>query len=48
VAVVDLLGIPVDVTSPIDGIVGPTLVDAGDAVEYGEAVVVIERHEDDD
>jgi biotin carboxyl carrier protein len=48
VAVVDQLGIPVDVTSPIDGIVGPTLVDAGDAVEYGEAVVVIERHEDDD
>jgi acetyl/propionyl-CoA carboxylase alpha subunit len=47
VAVVDQLGIPVDVTSPIDGIVGPTLVEAGDAVEYGEALVVVEPHEDD-
>jgi acetyl-CoA carboxylase biotin carboxyl carrier protein len=42
VAVVDQLGIPVDVTSPVDGIVGATLVDAGDAVEYGEALVVVE------
>jgi len=48
VAVVDQLGIPVDVTSPIDGIVGPTLVEAGDAVEYGEALVVVERHEGED
>jgi biotin carboxyl carrier protein len=47
VAVVDQLGIPVDVTSPVDGIVGPTLVEAGDAVEYGEALVVVERHEGD-
>jgi biotin carboxyl carrier protein len=47
VAVVDQLGIPVDVTSPIDGIVGPTLVEAGDAVEYGEALVVVEPHESD-
>ena len=42
VAVVDQLGIPIDVTSPVDGVVGPTLVDAGDAVEYGEALVVVE------
>jgi len=48
VAVVDQLGIPVDVTSPIDGVVGPTLVAAGDAVEYGEALVVVERHEGED
>jgi biotin carboxyl carrier protein len=48
VAVVDQLGIPIDVTSPIDGIVGPTLVEAGDAVEYGEALVAVDRHEDDD
>src|SRR5919197_862196 len=42
VAVVDQLGIPVDVTAPIDGVVGATLVDAGDAVEYGEALVVVD------
>jgi biotin carboxyl carrier protein len=48
VAVVDQLGIPIDVTSPVDGIVGPTLVEAGDAVEYGEALVVVERHESED
>ena len=28
--------------APIDGIVGPTLVEAGDAVEYGQALVVVE------
>lgn len=43
VAVVDLLGVPQDVVSPIDGIVGATLVDAGDGVEYGEPLVVVER-----
>lgn len=43
VATVDLLGLPQDVVSPIDGIVGATLVEAGDGVEYGEAVVVVER-----
>lgn len=42
-AVVDLLGVPQDVLSPVDGIVGATLVDAGDGVEYGEALVVVER-----
>jgi len=42
-AVVDLLGLPQDVVSPVDGIVGATLVDAGDGVEYGEPLVVVER-----
>jgi biotin carboxyl carrier protein len=42
VAVVDQLGIPIDVTSPVDGVVGATLVEAGDAVEYGEPVVVVD------
>ncbi|HET7727904.1 MAG TPA: biotin/lipoyl-containing protein [Candidatus Limnocylindrales bacterium] len=42
VAVVDLLGVPQDVVSPIDGIVGATLVDAGDGVEYGEPLVLVE------
>jgi biotin carboxyl carrier protein len=41
VAVVDLLGIPQDVVAPIDGIVVELLVEPGDAVEYGEEVVMI-------
>jgi biotin carboxyl carrier protein len=42
VAIVDLLGLPQDVISPIDGIVGATLVEAGDGVEYGEPLVVVQ------
>ena len=41
VATVDLLGLPQDVVSPIDGIVGATLVEAGDGVEYGEPLVEV-------
>ena len=41
VAVVDLLGIPQDVVAPIDGIVVELLVETGNAVEYGEEVVMI-------
>ncbi len=40
--VVDMLGVPQDVVAPGDGIVGAGLVDAGDAVEYGQELVVIE------
>jgi biotin carboxyl carrier protein len=39
---VDMLGIAQEVVSPIDGIVGVSLVEAGDAVEYGQDLVVIE------
>jgi acetyl-CoA carboxylase biotin carboxyl carrier protein len=40
--VVDMLGIPQEVVAPVDGIVGASLVDSGDAVEYGQELVVIE------
>ena len=40
--VVDMLGVPQDVVAPADGVVGAGLVDAGDAVEYGQELVVVE------
>lgn len=40
--VVDMLGVPQDVVSPGEGIVGQSLVEAGDAVEYGQELIVIE------
>jgi acetyl-CoA carboxylase biotin carboxyl carrier protein len=39
---VDMLGIAQEVVSPVDGIVGVSLVEAGDAVEYGQELIVIE------
>jgi biotin carboxyl carrier protein len=39
---VDMLGIPQEVVSPADGIVGASLVEAGQAVEYGQDLIVIE------
>jgi biotin carboxyl carrier protein len=42
VGVVDVLGIPQEVIAPIDGVVGETLVEAGEAVEYGQELIVIE------
>jgi biotin carboxyl carrier protein len=39
---VDVLGIPQEVVSPVDGIVGASLVEPGDPVEYGQEVVEIE------
>ena len=42
IAVVDLLGIPQDVTSPIDGTLLEVVAQAGEAVEYGEEVAVVE------
>jgi biotin carboxyl carrier protein len=40
---VDMLGIAQEVISPADGLVGPSLVEPGEAVEYGQELVVIER-----
>jgi biotin carboxyl carrier protein len=40
--VVDMLGVPHEVVSPVDGVLGEQLVDGGDAVEYGQELVVIE------
>jgi acetyl-CoA carboxylase biotin carboxyl carrier protein len=42
IAIVDLLGIPQDGVAPIDGIVAEIFAQAGDAVEYGEAVMLVE------
>jgi len=39
---VDMLGIPQEVVAPADGVVGASLVEAGDAVEYGQDLILIE------
>jgi biotin carboxyl carrier protein len=39
---VDMLGIPQEVVSPVDGIVGVSLVEPGDAVEFGQELIVID------
>jgi biotin carboxyl carrier protein len=41
IAVVDLLGIPQDVVSPIDGILVEVLVETGHPVEYGEELAIV-------
>jgi biotin carboxyl carrier protein len=40
--VVDMLGVPHEVIAPVDGVLGEQLVEAGDAVEYGQELLVIE------
>ena len=42
IAVVDLLGIPQDVTAPIDGTLAEVFAQPGEAVEYGEEIAVVE------
>ena len=39
---VDVLGVRQEVVSPVDGIVGASLVESGDAVEYGQELVRLE------
>ena len=39
---VDVLGVQQDVLSPIDGVIGSSLAEAGEAVEYGQELVRIE------
>jgi biotin carboxyl carrier protein len=39
---VDMLGVAQEVVAPADGIVGASLAEAGDAVEYGQRLLVIE------
>jgi biotin carboxyl carrier protein len=39
---VDVLGIPQEVVAPSDGILGASLAEAGQAVEYGPELIVIE------
>jgi acetyl-CoA carboxylase biotin carboxyl carrier protein len=40
---VDVLGIGQDVVAPGDGLIGATLVSAGEPVEYGQAIIVLEQ-----
>jgi biotin carboxyl carrier protein len=37
-----MLGIAQEVVAPVDGVVGSSLAEPGDAVEYGQELVVIE------
>ncbi len=39
---VDMLGIPQEVVAPADGVVGASLVESGDAVEYGQELILLE------
>jgi biotin carboxyl carrier protein len=39
---VDMLGVAQEVVAPMDGVVGASLAESGDAVEYGQELVVIE------
>jgi biotin carboxyl carrier protein len=39
---VDMLGVPQEVVAPADGVVGASLVEAGDAVEFGQELILIE------
>lgn len=39
---VDMLGVPQEVVAPSDGMVGVSLVEPGEAVEYGQELLVIE------
>ncbi len=39
---VDMLGVAQEVVAPIDGVVGTSLVEPGDAVEYGQELILIE------
>jgi acetyl-CoA carboxylase biotin carboxyl carrier protein len=40
--IVDMLGVAQEVVTPVDGLVGASLVEPGDAVEYGQELIVIE------
>ncbi len=42
---VDVLGVREDVVAPIDGVIGTTLVEPGEAVEYGQELIRIELPE---
>jgi biotin carboxyl carrier protein len=39
---IDVLGVPTEVVAPADGIVGASLVEAGEAVEFGQELVWVE------
>jgi pyruvate/2-oxoglutarate dehydrogenase complex dihydrolipoamide acyltransferase (E2) component len=37
-----MLGVAQEVVAPVDGILGASLVESGDAVEYGQEILVIQ------
>jgi biotin carboxyl carrier protein len=37
-----MLGVPQEVVAPVDGVVGASLVEPGDAVEFGQDLILIE------
>jgi multidrug efflux pump subunit AcrA (membrane-fusion protein) len=45
IGTVDVLGVNQDVFVPIDGVIGTSLAEAGEAVEYGQELVRIELAE---
>jgi len=45
IGTVDVLGVQQDVVSPVDGIIGSSLAEAGEPVEYGQELVRIELPE---
>jgi biotin carboxyl carrier protein len=45
IGVVAVLGIPMDVLAPVEGVIGSSLAEAGEAVEYGQELVKIELPE---
>ena len=45
IGTVDVLGVQQDVVSPVDGIIGLSLAEAGEPVEYGQELVRIEPPE---
>ena len=45
IGTVNVLGVNQDVVSPVDGIIGSSLVEVGEAVEYGQELVRIEAPE---
>jgi biotin carboxyl carrier protein len=45
IATVNVLGVNEDVVAPVDGVIGSSLVEAGEAVEYGQELVRIELPE---
>jgi pyruvate/2-oxoglutarate dehydrogenase complex dihydrolipoamide acyltransferase (E2) component len=45
IGTVDVLGVREDVIAPVDGVIGSSLAEAGEAVEYGQELIRIELSE---
>lgn len=42
IGAIDVLGVPTEVVAPADGIVGASLIEPGEAVEYGQELIWVE------